>query len=83
MKVAADLAKSNLGKFDLPKNARYLHYSLSGLPEPYESLDTNRLTLAHFCIQSLSILKDGRLFDVVKGREVRERMIKVRMKREE
>ncbi|GMI03528.1 hypothetical protein TrLO_g6367 [Triparma laevis f. longispina] len=76
MKAVADLAKSNLGKFDLPKNARYLHYSLSGLPEPYESLDTNRLTLAHFCIQSLSILKDGRLFDVVKGREVRERMIK-------
>ncbi|GMH90326.1 hypothetical protein TrVE_jg4810 [Triparma verrucosa] len=76
MKAAAELAKANAGKFDLSKNARYLHYSLSGLPEPYESLDTNRLTLAHFCIQSLYILKDQRLFHVLKGKEVRDRMIK-------
>ena len=61
------------GKFSFPLNSRYLHYSLSALPEPYASLDTNRLTLCHFCVQSLSLLSDARLFGA-SGGPVRARL---------
>ena len=74
--AGAAAAASAKATFSFPLHARYLHYSLSALPPPYVSLDTNRLTLAHFCVQSLSVLQDPRLFHPAKGKEVRGRMVK-------
>ena len=34
-----------------------LHSLLAPLPDAYASLDTNRLTLVHFCVHSLAIVK--------------------------
>ncbi|GMI41921.1 hypothetical protein TrCOL_g13739 [Triparma columacea] len=53
---------------------QYLHYSLSGLPGAYSGLDTNRLTLVHFLVHSLSITSDVRLF-APQSSEVRSRLI--------
>ncbi|KAL3802782.1 hypothetical protein HJC23_007559 [Cyclotella cryptica] len=43
-------------KFERLRHIRYFTNSLQNLPKQYSSADTNRLTLVHFCIQSLDIL---------------------------
>lgn len=43
-------------KFERLRHIRYFSNSLHNLPKQYSSADTNRLTLVHFCIQSLDIL---------------------------
>jgi len=53
---------------------RFLHYSLSQLPGAYTSLDTNRLTLMHFLVNSLDVIQDDRLFNPLKGEEIRTRV---------
>ena len=43
---------------NVPLLQKYLlHSLLAPLPDAYSSLDTNRLTLVHFCVQSLAIVK--------------------------
>ncbi|GMI41788.1 hypothetical protein TeGR_g5150 [Tetraparma gracilis] len=48
-----------------------MHYSLSSLPPAYASLDTNRLTLLHFLVHSLDLLRCPKLFSPA-GAETRE-----------
>ena len=43
-------------KFERLRHIRYFTHSLQNLPSQYSSADTNRLTLVHFCIQSLDVL---------------------------
>ena len=43
-------------KFERLRHIRYFTNSLQSLPKQYSSADTNRLTLVHFCVQSLDIL---------------------------
>jgi geranylgeranyl transferase type-1 subunit beta len=61
--------------FATPKILRFLHYSLSQLPSAYTGLDTNRLTLLHFLLNSLDVMNDTRLYDPLKGVEVRGRIV--------
>jgi len=53
---AAAPATPPLPPFDLRKHIGYFGFCLASLPAEYTGLDTNRLTLAHFCIHSLKIL---------------------------
>ena len=41
---------------DIPRHIRYFLYCLRTLPTPYTSLDTNRLTVAYFCVSGLDLL---------------------------
>jgi geranylgeranyl transferase type-1 subunit beta len=41
---------------DLPSHVRYFFHCLHQLPQPYTSLDTNRLTVAYFCVSALDLL---------------------------
>jgi geranylgeranyl transferase type-1 subunit beta len=41
---------------DRQRQIAYFSYSLRQLPGAYGKLDTNRLTLAHFCVQALALL---------------------------
>ncbi len=41
---------------DKESHVRYFASSLHGLPAPYSSLDTNRLTLIHFAVHALDLL---------------------------
>lgn len=43
-------------KFERRRHIRYFTSSLGNLPKQYSSADTNRLSLIHFCVQSLDIL---------------------------
>lgn len=43
-------------KFERLRHIRYFSHSLRTLPKQYSSADTNRLSLVHFCVQSLDIL---------------------------
>lgn len=43
-------------KFERTRHIRYFTNCLQSLPEQYAAADTNRLTLVHFCVQSLDIL---------------------------
>ena len=43
-------------KMHLEKHTRYFLALLAGLPRPYTSLDTNRLTVAYFCLSGLDLL---------------------------
>eukprot|EP00573_Skeletonema_grethae_P008883 CAMPEP_0201710370 /NCGR_PEP_ID=MMETSP0578-20130828/58597_1 /ASSEMBLY_ACC=CAM_ASM_000663 /TAXON_ID=267565 /ORGANISM="Skeletonema grethea, Strain CCMP 1804" /LENGTH=520 /DNA_ID=CAMNT_0048199401 /DNA_START=102 /DNA_END=1665 /DNA_ORIENTATION=- len=43
-------------KFERLRHIRYFSHSLRSLPKQYSSADTNRLSLVHFCVQSLDIL---------------------------
>jgi len=43
-------------KFERTRHIRYFANCLQSLPEQYAAADTNRLTLVHFCVQSLDIL---------------------------
>ena len=43
-------------KFERLRHIRYFSHSLRTLPTQYSSADTNRLSLVHFCVQSLDIL---------------------------
>ena len=43
-------------KFERLRHIRYFTHSLRTLPKQYSSADVNRLSLVHFCIQSLDIL---------------------------
>ena len=42
--------------FDLAAHVKYFLKCLEGLPAPYSSLDTNRLTVAYFCVAGLDLL---------------------------
>lgn len=42
--------------FDRQLQIGYFSYCLRRLQGPYAKLDTNRLTLAHFCVHALSLL---------------------------
>ena len=42
--------------FDRKRHIRYFAHSLRSLPSAYSNLDTNRLTLVHFSVQSLDLL---------------------------
>lgn len=42
--------------FHSHRHIQYFLYCLKGLPKQYVGLETNRMTLVHFCIQSLDIL---------------------------
>lgn len=42
--------------FDRERHLRYFAYCLKHLPSGYDKLDTNRLTLVHFAVQSLDLL---------------------------
>eukprot|EP00584_Thalassiosira_punctigera_P009989 CAMPEP_0172538250 /NCGR_PEP_ID=MMETSP1067-20121228/9674_1 /TAXON_ID=265564 ORGANISM="Thalassiosira punctigera, Strain Tpunct2005C2" /NCGR_SAMPLE_ID=MMETSP1067 /ASSEMBLY_ACC=CAM_ASM_000444 /LENGTH=483 /DNA_ID=CAMNT_0013323707 /DNA_START=72 /DNA_END=1523 /DNA_ORIENTATION=+ len=44
-------------KFERLRHIRYFSNSLRNLPKQYSSADTTRLTLVHFCVQSLDILE--------------------------
>ena len=46
----------NTDKFERTRHIRYFTNCLQSLPEQYAAADTNRLTLVHFCVQSLDIL---------------------------
>ena len=41
---------------DIQRHIRYFLYCLRTLPTPYTSLDTNRLTVAYFCVSGLDLL---------------------------
>jgi len=43
-------------KFERLRHIRYFSHSLRTLPKQYSAADTNRLSLVHFCVQSLDIL---------------------------
>lgn len=43
-------------KFERLRHIRYFSHSLRTLPTQYSTADTNRLSLVHFCVQSLDIL---------------------------
>jgi len=43
-------------QFDRDKHIRYFCHCLHSLPSVYSSLDTNRITLVHFAVQSLDLL---------------------------
>jgi len=43
-------------KFEKERHVQYFAYCLQSLPAPYSALDTNRLTLVHFAVQSLDLL---------------------------
>lgn len=45
-----------LVEFHKHRHIQYFLYCLRGLPKQYVALETNRMTLVHFCIQSLDIL---------------------------
>jgi geranylgeranyl transferase type-1 subunit beta len=45
-------------RFEAGKHSRFLFSCLDMLPPPYASLDTNRLTLAFFCVSGLDVLGD-------------------------
>lgn len=42
--------------FDLKSHVKYFMKCLDVLPAPYSSLDTNRLTVAYFCVSGLDML---------------------------
>ena len=42
--------------FDLKSHVKYFMKCLDLLPAPYSSLDTNRLTVAYFCVSGLDML---------------------------
>ena len=42
--------------FEIQKHIRYFRAMLATLPAPYASLDTNRITVAYFCVSGLDIL---------------------------
>jgi geranylgeranyl transferase type-1 subunit beta len=46
----------SLVDFHRHRHIQYFLYCLQGLPKQYVGLETNRMTLVHFCIQSLDIL---------------------------
>ena len=43
-------------RIDLAAHAKYFLRCLELLPAPYASLDTNRLTVAYFCVSGLDVL---------------------------
>ena len=45
-----------MDRLDLKKQMGYFAYSLRTLPSAYGKLDTNRLTLVHFCVHALDLL---------------------------
>ena len=52
---------------DIAANKRYFLYCLRQLPAPYTSLDTNRLTLAYFCVAGLDLMGGLEEIDDVPG----------------
>ena len=42
--------------FDYLRHVSFFSHSLASLPSKYTGLDTNRLTLVHFCVHSLKML---------------------------
>jgi geranylgeranyl transferase type-1 subunit beta len=42
--------------FDRERHIQYFSHSLRQLPDAYAKLDTNRLTLVHFCVHALDLL---------------------------
>jgi geranylgeranyl transferase type-1 subunit beta len=42
--------------FDCERHIQYFSHSLRQLPDAYAKLDTNRLTLVHFCVHALDLL---------------------------
>lgn len=47
----------DVGRFHLSRHVKYFLHCLHGvLPTPYTSLDTNRLTVAYFCVAALDLL---------------------------
>ncbi|GAX10369.1 geranylgeranyl transferase type-1 subunit beta [Fistulifera solaris] len=47
---------SNSQKFDRERQIAYFSTCLQQLPAPYCKLDTNRLTMVHFCVHALDLL---------------------------
>ena len=45
-----------IGAFDRARHIRYFSQCLRQLPQQYESLDTNRLTLVHFSVHALDLM---------------------------
>lgn len=50
------ITKTTNIEFHRNRHIQYFLQCLKGLPKQYASLDTNRMTLVHFCIQSLDML---------------------------
>ena len=50
------MASTSSAAIDIPRHVRYFLYCLRTLPTPYTSLDTNRLTVAYFCVSGLDLL---------------------------
>ena len=63
--------------FDRERHIRYFCYSLRQLPDPYSKLDTNRLTLVHFCVHALDLL--GALEEQVNVNQVVEWIYRLQM----
>ena len=45
-----------MARIDIAAHAKYFLRCLELLPAPYASLDTNRLTVAYFCVSGLDVL---------------------------
>ena len=48
--------ESKTNAFDRQRHVHFFAYSLRQLPGAYGKLDTNRLTLVHFCVHALDLL---------------------------
>lgn len=53
-------------KFERDLHIRFFKQHLDLLPKPYGSQDTNRLTLAYFCLSALDVLN---ALDVIKDKK--------------
>jgi len=49
-------APPSMARIDIAAHAKYFLRCLELLPAPYASLDTNRLTVAYFCVSGLDVL---------------------------
>ncbi len=43
-------------EFDLKKHVGFFKYMINVLPTPYQSQDSNRMTLLYFCVAALDIM---------------------------
>ena len=51
-----DARPPSMARIDIAAHAKYFLRCLELLPAPYASLDTNRLTVAYFCVSGLDVL---------------------------
>mmetsp|Transcript_16250 Transcript_16250/g.35561 ORF Transcript_16250/g.35561 Transcript_16250/m.35561 type:complete len:410 (-) Transcript_16250:155-1384(-) len=63
------MAAMKLEDFSVKKHAIFFQQQLEKMPEPYKTMDVNRLTLLYFCISGLDLL--GALDSIDKERIIR------------